>query len=299
MHHSSRDHRIAIFQALLVTFLWSTSWVLIKIGLGDLPPLLFAGLRYTLAFICLLPFVLRRGGGKDLRRLSPGQWLLLIVLGVFMYAITQGAQFMALAKLPAVTLSLILNFTPVLVMLISAYVLSERPSGLQLIGIAVFLFWAWVYFQPVGEAFSSGAGLLYGVICMGASAIAAVIGRGVNRSGKISPATVTLISMGSGSFVLLGAGLLLEGWPSISLNHWLLIGWLSVINTAFAFTLWNHTLRSLTATESSMIGNTMLIQTGLLAWIFLGESVAPFDIVALLLASLGVLLVQLRVKPGR
>ncbi len=46
-------------QALLVTFLWSTSWVLIKLGLrASLPALTFAGLRYSLAFLCLVPFVL-------------------------------------------------------------------------------------------------------------------------------------------------------------------------------------------------------------------------------------------------
>jgi drug/metabolite transporter (DMT)-like permease len=40
----------------------------------------------------------------------------------------------------------------------------------------------------------------------------------------------------------------------------LIIGWLSVINTAFAFTLWNHTLRTLTAVESSVMNNTVLVQ---------------------------------------
>ena len=46
-------HVTAVFQALFVTFLWSTSWVLIKIGLVDIAPLTFAGLRYGLAFLCL------------------------------------------------------------------------------------------------------------------------------------------------------------------------------------------------------------------------------------------------------
>jgi len=46
----------AIFHALLVTFLWSTSWILIKIGLQNrLPPLTFAGFRYTLASLVLAP----------------------------------------------------------------------------------------------------------------------------------------------------------------------------------------------------------------------------------------------------
>ncbi len=48
-------HGKAVLQALFVTFLWSTSWVFIKLGLTDIPALTFAGLRYSLAFLCLLP----------------------------------------------------------------------------------------------------------------------------------------------------------------------------------------------------------------------------------------------------
>jgi drug/metabolite transporter (DMT)-like permease len=40
-------------EAILVTFLWSSSFVLIKFGLLEIPPFLFAALRYTLAFIVL------------------------------------------------------------------------------------------------------------------------------------------------------------------------------------------------------------------------------------------------------
>ncbi|MBX3139302.1 MAG: EamA family transporter [Trueperaceae bacterium] len=43
------NHFVAVLQALFVTLLWSSSWVLIKQGLGEIPPLTFAGLRYTLA----------------------------------------------------------------------------------------------------------------------------------------------------------------------------------------------------------------------------------------------------------
>ena len=49
----------AIVIALFVVFLWATSWVLIKIGLEEIPPLTFAGLRYVLAFIILLPLAIR------------------------------------------------------------------------------------------------------------------------------------------------------------------------------------------------------------------------------------------------
>ena len=60
----------AIIQALFVTFLWSTSWVLIKIGLEDIPALTFAGLRYFLAFLILIPVFLTSKKATPLRSLS-------------------------------------------------------------------------------------------------------------------------------------------------------------------------------------------------------------------------------------
>ena len=54
----------ALLTAVFVTFLWSTSWVLIKVGLAaSLPPLPFAGLRYGLAALCLAPFALGPAAG--------------------------------------------------------------------------------------------------------------------------------------------------------------------------------------------------------------------------------------------
>jgi drug/metabolite transporter (DMT)-like permease len=38
-------HAKAVLQALFVVFLWATSWILIKIGIKDIPPIIFAGLR--------------------------------------------------------------------------------------------------------------------------------------------------------------------------------------------------------------------------------------------------------------
>ncbi|MCL4268360.1 MAG: EamA family transporter, partial [Anaerolineales bacterium] len=86
---TNKTHLLAVSQALLVTFLWSTSWVLIKIGLkADLPPVTFAGLRYTLAALCLLPLALLSPEHRHpLRRLSSRDWLQLTLLGVICYTL--------------------------------------------------------------------------------------------------------------------------------------------------------------------------------------------------------------------
>ena len=46
--------------------------------------------------------------------------------------------------------------------------------------------------------------------------------------------------------------------------------------------------------ESSIINSTMLIQIPVLAWLFLGEQITPQKIVGMVLAGIGVLIVQLR-----
>ncbi|MCW8805069.1 MAG: DMT family transporter, partial [Ignavibacteriaceae bacterium] len=72
--------------------------------------------------------------------------------------------------------------------------------------------------------------------------------------------------------------------------------WLAIINTALAFTIWNLTLRTLSAMESSIINGTMLIQIAILAWIFLGEAITVKEGAGMLIAALGALLVQLKFK---
>src|SRR5690606_14715680 len=114
---SGSQHSRAVLQALLVTFLWATSWVIIKIGLREsIPPLVFAGLRYTLAFCCLSPFVVRqRQVISEIRRLSTRDVLMLVTLGLLLYSTAQGAQFMALAYLPAISVNLLISFTALIV----------------------------------------------------------------------------------------------------------------------------------------------------------------------------------------
>lgn len=72
---------------------------------------------------------------------------------------------------------------------------------------------------------------------------------------------------------------------------------MAIVNTAFAFTLWNHTLRTLTAVESSMINNTLMVQVPILAIIFLGETITPRQIVGMIVTIAGVALVQFFRKP--
>ncbi len=291
---TEKRHRRAVLQALLVTFLWSTSWVLIKIGLQDIPALTFAGLRYTLAFLCLLPFALRKYSQPNTVKLTGQQWGMLILLGVFYYAVVQGTQFLGLSFLPATMTSLILNFTSVFVAIMGILWLSERPGFLGWLGIALSVMGSLIYFYPV--SISSLEWLGVGIVFMGmiANAGSAILGRYINSRQNLPAIWVTTISMGVGGLLLLLAGGLSQGVPVLSWQNWAIIAWLAVVNTALAFTLWNHTLRSLEAMESTIINSTMMLQIGLLAWLLLGEHLGVKEWSGMILAGIGAAVVQLR-----
>lgn len=287
-------HSQAVVQALFVTFLWSTSWVLIKFGLADIPALPFAGLRYTLAFLCLLPIAARTGQLKQLRSLSIRQWGQLALLGLLFYAVTQGAQFLSLVYLPAMTSSLLLSFTTIVVALLGIFLLGELPTRNQWGGAALYLIGVVIFLYPLALPGYQLVGLVVAVVGVLANALSSILGRHVNRRGELEPLLVTVVSMGIGAITLLIAGVAGQGLPPLTLTHWALILWLAVVNSAYAFTLWNRTLRTLSAMESSIINNTMLFQIAMLAWLFLGEALTWPRIIGMALAAIGTLIVQLR-----
>ena len=286
----------AILQALFVTLLWASSWVLIKIGLREnLPPITFAGLRYSLGFLVLLPFVLFNSARRlTLTGISRAGWMRLVLLGVLLYGLTQGAQFVSLSLLPAATLTLLLNFTPIVVALLSALQGDESPSAGQWGGALLSVLGATIYFLPLTLARGQALGLAVGLFGMLANTAASLLGRRINRRGQLSPLVITTVSMGVGGLILLIVGAGTQGFGDLTFRQWAIIAWLAIVNTALAFTLWNNSLRVLTAVESSVINNLLLPQIAILAWIFLGEALTGRQIAGIALVGVGTLIAQLK-----
>lgn len=290
------DRIVPISQALLVTFLWSTSFIIIKWGLVEIPPITYAGLRYLIASLCFLPFITRKKYITEIKVLTRKEWRKLILLGFVFYTFTQGAQFLGLSLLPSVTVSLMLNFTPIVVAVLGIIILNEKPTTLQWIGAVLFLLGILTYFFPIDFVGNQALGLIVMSVGVLANAGSAIIGRDINRSKNISPLVITFISMGVGSIFLITIGFVKDGIPVIGFETWMYLLWLAIINTAFAFTLWNLTMQTLTAMESSIINGTMLIQIAVLAWFFLDESISIQEGAGMLIAATGAVLVQIKAR---
>jgi drug/metabolite transporter (DMT)-like permease len=301
------ERRLAAAQTLLVTVLWASSWVLIKVGLADLDlrPLSFAGLRYALAASLLIPLGWRAisqarrssAGGPDRRMVGR-----LVLIGITVYAIAQGAQFAALALLPAAAVGLVLATIPMWVASVAWLRGVEAPSRWQALGVGGLVLGAGLYFG----GFEPGSNGLLGLLIAVVAAIAAATGQHLSRDvirdvrhrlgGTVG---ITAVSMAVGGYGLLLVGVAVEGWPQLDARSWAIVGWLAAVNTAFAFALYNRALSHLSAVESSVIVNLMLVLVATLAWIFLGEALTLSQIAGLAVVTACVLIVQVAPYRGR
>jgi drug/metabolite transporter (DMT)-like permease len=293
---AAKRHFRAVGEALFVTVLWASSWVIIKFGLeGEgLPPITFAGLRYSIAAGILLAIILSNPLHRTLIRNQDRQWWRTIFLyGLVFVAITQGAQFIGLDLMDAVPVSMLLNLTPIVVLGLGIIMLKEVPTRTQTVLVFLVVIGAMIYFYPIDLDLSETIGLIVVLIGVVANAFSSIMGRSINKERDTPPIVVTGVSMAIGAVILLLAGLMLEGLTVVTPIALLYIIWLSVVNTAFAFTLWNKAMQTLRAVDITVINSTMLPQIVILSIVFLGEVLDPLDWIGLIILALSVTLIQI------
>jgi drug/metabolite transporter (DMT)-like permease len=279
----------ALLEALVVVLVWGSSFVLVKIVLADVGPLTVAGIRYTTAFLILLPFALRR----NRQRFSRSLWGRLALIGLLSYTIGNGALFWSMKYLPATTSSFLMGLIPLLVLALGIPLLREYPARLQIAGLAICLAGYGVFFahglrsgEPVGLAISA-IGLL-------AFALFGILGRGIARDGSAGTLALTAFPLGFGGAVSLALALAVEGMPRLTATGAGILLWLAVVNTALAYLLYNHALRTLTALEMNLLLNLSPFATALIASLLLSEIYLPAQYLGMAIAVAGVALAQLR-----
>src|ERR1041384_5132858 len=82
----------ARFVWLLLCGIWGSTWLFIKLGLADLPPLTFAGIRFVIACAIIVVIIRTRGISLPKHRRD---WILLAVTGVLSFSLNYGLIFWA------------------------------------------------------------------------------------------------------------------------------------------------------------------------------------------------------------
>ena len=287
---------VAIGLGVLVTFLWATSVVMIRFALTeeDIDPIGFAGVRFMLAGLLLLPLAIGGARRSSIRNGSRG-WLVRVgIYGLIVFCLAQLGFYFSAAELPAATIGLFMGLAPVVAAVITLRDRHERASLPQLVGIALLVAGVAAYF---GLAIPTDISLVALVTVV---SIPLFVGGGARLGRDVAvdsirfggPITMTAIAMLVGAGALLALGLVLEGVPAFSARTWLLIVWMAAVNGAFTYSLWAQSQRTLRAVESSVLGDLTVIQIAIVGWIVLDEALDPTQVLGLLVAVAGVVVVQ-------
>jgi len=285
--------------AFVVTVLWSSSYVLIKWGLANIPPLYFATARYALAFAILLAFDLatgKRGSRKGIG--GKKEVMLLVVAGLGGYTIAQALQFVGLYYLPAVTTSFLLNFNPFFVLALSVGLLGEGTSLTQLGGAGLALVGAWAFFSQQAALGGNVLGILIVIVSGLGWACYVVVIRALQRLGTMGSLRLTTTTMGIGVAGMVALTVITGQHAPLTSSGILIIVWLATANTALAFFLWNWSLKTVPAYELTVFQDLMLVEIAIFAFIFLQETITPFMVGGMALVLVGVLIVQLKARRG-
>ncbi|MBE7184251.1 MAG: EamA family transporter [Methylobacterium mesophilicum] len=222
--------------ALLTVAIWGTNFVVIRIGLDHLPPLLFASLRFILVVFPAILFIRR----------PPVPWKTLAAYGLMIGAGQFGLLFVAMrGHISPGLASLVLQCQVFFTIGLSVWLMGERVRAFQL--VAVLLAASGILVIGLNtDAATTPLGL-------GLALLASLSWAGGNMAAKRSGAQNILPIVVWGSLFsfppLFVLSFLIEGWPAIraglvaaDLPTWMAVIWQSAANSLFGYSAWGWLL---------------------------------------------------------
>ncbi len=285
---SSERFRVWVGFAV-VSFVWGSTWLAIKIGLSSVPPLLAVGIRFAIASTVLY-------GIMRVRRLQV-LWTaetkkLYLSLILFSYSIPYGVVYWGQQFIPSGLSSILFAAFPLWVAFFSHLMLPhERATVFKVIGIVIGMIGLVVIF--VEDAHLSEK---HGLLGMGAIMVSTVL-QGIalvltKKWGQpVNPVVMNFVGMSAGGVLLLGASLMLEPvgravWDARAIGS---ISYLALIGSVLVFVTYHWLLKRIQAVYLSLTSFINPIVAVILGALILDESLGPKVFAGAALVFLGIL----------
>jgi drug/metabolite transporter (DMT)-like permease len=239
---------------LILCGIWGSTWLFIKIGLKDLPPITFAGIRFVIAFVILVSLAfMRRTRWPRARE----EWIVIAASGALQFGLNYGLVFWG-EQYIASGLAAVLQSTFPLFGLVFAhfYLQHERISAVKMIGVLLGVFGVAVIFSD--QLSIAGKMALLGSVAL---VLSAVFGSYSNVLVKAYGTQIDPLIMAAGQMIfgfvpLLMVGIPLEGNPLHF--HWTRMAivsllYLVIVGSVIAFTLYYWLVRHMEVTKTMLI----------------------------------------------
>jgi drug/metabolite transporter (DMT)-like permease len=239
---------------LILCGIWGSTWLFIKLGLADLPPLTFAGIRFLLAALILIAIVLARRvrwprGARD--------WILIAVVGILQFTLNYGLVFWGEQRITSGLAAVLQSTFPAFGLVIAHFYLpGERITLLKVTGVLMGIVGIAMIFSD--QLSVAGHMALLGSIALVLSAFFGAYGNVLVKaySQKIDPLVLAASQMACGFLPLLTLGIATEGNPLRFHWTWIAVGsltYLVVVGSVVAFALYYWLVRNMEVTKTMLI----------------------------------------------
>jgi len=257
---------------LVLCGIWGSTWLFIKLGLADLPPFTFAGIRFVIA--CLILFSIIRIRRIALPR-ARADWILLAVTGILSFGLNYGLLFWGEQYISSGLAALLQATIPAFGLVFAHFHLpGERLSWAKIGGVVLGVCGVAVVFS--NQLAVAGRQALAGCVALILSSIFVAYSNVLVKAyGKnLNPAIMAAGQMFFGLLLLLAVGLPLEGNPFRF--HWtpmavIALLYLAVVGSVIAFLLYYWLVLNMDVTKSMLIALVTPVVAVLLGMMVLNE----------------------------
>jgi len=276
--------------AITASIMWGASFPVIKIGLENVPPVLFGTLRYVIAVPLFLLLSLVLYGKKlfSIRDDIP----LFIALGLVGVTLPTVLQNYGMMHTTAYMSSILQSTGPVFTVLLAAYFLKEKLTWYKTAGIIIASAGTYlaldIHFSSLGSSVGNALVLLSAV----SYAVGGIIAKTcLNRGYK--PVQILMLSS------LFGAAVLIVITPfsgNISLGFsaetWGLILFLAVVSTFLPYTLWYAAMEKTELSRLSFFVYLIPVFATIFSYFMIGERITWLAVLAAAIIITGITIAQ-------
>lgn len=224
--------------------MWSTAYAGIKIGLQYDSPLHFAGIRFIISGLIILPFTVRP---SKYFRMVREHWKLVLSVIILQVILNYTLFYLGMDLVPGALGAIIVGSQPLVTALVAAIMHREEKLTLWKLITIVFGITGVIMISVGRQAFELGdlAELLGVVMILGANVATATSNVIVAlRSRGMDPLVLTSVSFFTGGLIMYLMALPLEGVPQgpLPAEYWLVLIWLAIM-ASVAFSVWFRLLQ--------------------------------------------------------
>jgi drug/metabolite transporter (DMT)-like permease len=282
------------FILLLAALIWGGSFVVVKIAVAEMDPLILGAARFIIATPLMFLILFAR---RSNLRLPRREWPWLVVLGLTGVTLLYVFQYIGIAYTNA-SISSVLTETDVLfIALFSILFLKEVPSRLRIVGILLsFVGVIVVILSNLDLSTVSISGtLLLGCILVILSSVCwgifSIVSKRILQSYDVIVVTTYTFALGTLFYLPIVGGSIVSSLQQTSLLGWAAILYLALVSTIVAYLAWNYALQHMDASQAGVYLTFIALFTILIA-VPLGEQLTVAFFIGAALIISGVYLTQ-------